>query len=90
MARFLNTRGKSSLAVGICDRSRRKVPIGRLVEDPNVPGLRVLPQDRDEFDPYRLQPPAAEDITVRFARPERRFDPAPGDFNADFNADFGQ
>lgn len=79
MARFINTRGRSTLAVGICDRSRRKVPLEKLVEDPNVPGLRVLPQDRDEFDPYRLPPPAADHITLRFTRPEQKLIPDPAD-----------
>lgn len=81
MARFLNTRGRSTLGIGICDRSRRKVPLGKLVEDPNVPGLRVLPQDRDELDPYRLQPPGADHVTLRFTRPEQKLIPDPEDQN---------
>ncbi len=67
---FLDTRGNASLAVAICDRCKRKFPIGQLMSDPNSPGRRVCAADRDQFDPYRLSARQAEDITVRFPRPD--------------------
>lgn len=70
MPAFLDTTGKSSLAIGICGRCSRKFPIGELHPDPNYPGLRVCRADLDEFDPYRLPARQTEDITLRFPRPD--------------------
>ena len=79
MSRYLYTRGRPTLAVGICQRSGFKVPLDQLVEDPNVPGLMVRRKDCDEYDPYRLSPPAAEDITLRNPRPDVKLRPDPAD-----------
>lgn len=68
MGRFLNTRGRSTLTIGICDRCRRKFPIGMLMSDPNAPGLKVCAADLDELDPYSLPMRAPENITPRFVR----------------------
>lgn len=70
MPLFLDTRGKSSLTVAICDRCNRKFPIGELQPDPNSPGLMVCAADRDELDPYRLPARETEDITPPFVRPD--------------------
>ncbi len=70
MSIYLDTRGKSSLAVGICGRCSRKLPIVELMPDPNYPGLFVCEKDRDQFDPYRLPARQTENITVRFPRPD--------------------
>lgn len=70
MSVFLDTRGRDSLAIGICGRCSRKFPIGDLMPDPNYPGLRVCRKDLDEFDPYRLPARQPENITVRFPRPD--------------------
>lgn len=70
MPTFLDTTGNTTLAIGICDRCRRKFPIGELRPDPNSPGLRVCRDDRDDFDPYRLPARQPETITVRFPRPD--------------------
>jgi hypothetical protein len=70
MAVYLDTRGKSSLAIGICGRCSQKFPIGELRSDPNYPGLMVCDKDRDDFDPYRLPARQPEDIALRFARPD--------------------
>jgi len=70
MPTFLNTTGNPTLAIGICDRCRRKFPIGELKSDPNSPGLMVCAADRDQFDPYRLPARQTEDITLRFVRPD--------------------
>jgi hypothetical protein len=70
MPLYLDTRGNSSLAVGICGRCSRKFPIGELVSDPNYPGLRVCRDDADQFDPYRLPARQTEDISLQYARPD--------------------
>ena len=70
MSRYVNTLGRGTLAVGICDRCRRKFPLMDLVEDPNAPGLRVCTADRDVLDPYLLPPREDESIQLDFARPD--------------------
>lgn len=70
MSVWLNTRGRSSLAVAICGRCNRKFPIGDLRPDPNIPGLMVCDKDRDQFDPYRLPARQTENIALRFPRPD--------------------
>jgi hypothetical protein len=70
MPRFLDTRGRTTLAIGICDRCKRKFPLDELMPDPNFPGLRVCRVDLDQFDPYRLAPRATETITLPFVRPD--------------------
>ena len=67
---FLDTRGNSSLAIGVCGRCSQKFPIGELHPDPNYPGLMVCAKDRDNFDPYRLPARQPENIALRFARPD--------------------
>lgn len=68
MAVFLDTRGNSTLGIGICDRCKIKMPLDKLGPDPNFPGLRVCEKDRDDYDPYRLPAPAAENIALPFVR----------------------
>ncbi len=70
MSVFLDTRGRSSLAIGICGRCSRKFPIGELHSDPNYPGLLVCRADQDQFDPYRLPARQPENIALRYARPD--------------------
>lgn len=70
MSVFLDTRGNSSLAIGICGRCSRKFPIGELHPDPNYPGLLVCRDDQDLFDPYRLPARQPENIALRYARPD--------------------
>lgn len=68
---FLDTRGNSSLAIGICGRCSRKLPIGELRPDPNIPGLRVCGDGcADDYDPYRLPARQTENIALRYARPD--------------------
>lgn len=68
MPLYLNTRGNSTLGIGICSRCSRKFPLDKLQPDPNFPGLRVCAKDMDQFDPYRLPPRQTEDITLPFMR----------------------
>jgi hypothetical protein len=70
MGVWLNTRGRSSLAIGICGRCNRKFPLGDLRPDPNIPALMVCDKDRDQFDPYRLPARRTENISLRFPRPD--------------------
>lgn len=70
MPLYLDTRGRPSLAIGICARCSRKFPIGELLPDPNAPGLRVCAADRDQLDPYRLPARQSESITMRHPRPD--------------------
>lgn len=67
---FLNTLGRSTLGIGICDRCKFKFPLEELQPDPNIPGLRVCAKDADQFDPWRL--PALQDdrLVLPFVRPD--------------------
>lgn len=70
MGAYLNTLGRSTLAIGICDRCKRKFSLDDLYRDPNSPGLRVCMADKDDFDPYRLPARQPEKITLAFVRPD--------------------
>jgi len=70
MSIFLDTKGKATLGIGICDRCKRKFPLGELKPDRNSPGLRVCKDDNDEFDPYRLPPRQADRLVLPFTRPD--------------------
>lgn len=70
MPLYLDTRGRSTLAIGICGRCSRKFPMGELLPDPNYPGLLCCAVDRDEYDPYRLPARQPEKISLMFARPD--------------------
>lgn len=74
MGVFLDTTGRSTLGIGICDRCKRKFSLDDLHPDPNSPGLRVCRVDRDQLDPYRLPARQTEDITLRFVRPDAPLD----------------
>lgn len=67
---FLDTRGHSTLAIGICGRCSIKYPLDELHPDPNYPGLFVCDYDRDDFDPWRLTPRPTENITLQNPRPD--------------------
>lgn len=70
MGAYIDTTGHGTYAIGICDRCSRKFPLDELESDPNVPGLRVCREDRDDFDPYRLPPREVEEITLTYPRPD--------------------
>ncbi len=70
MPLFLNTRGRSTLGIGICDRCRVKKSLGDLHQDRNLPGLRVCDGCNDEYDPYRYAAPPVENISLPFVRPD--------------------
>lgn len=70
MPKFLDTRGQTTLGIGICDRCKRKFPLAKLMPDPNSPGLRVCAADKDNFDPWRLPARQPDRITLPFVRPD--------------------
>jgi hypothetical protein len=70
VATFIDTRGQTKLAIGICARCSVKMPYSELVEDGNIPGLWVCEADRDPIDPWRLPPRQTENITLEHARPD--------------------
>lgn len=74
MSVFLDTTGRSTLAIAICGRCSRKFPYDDLMPDPNYPGLRVCKDDLDDYDPYRLPARQTENITLRFPRPDTPLD----------------
>lgn len=76
---FLDTTGEPTLAVGVCDRCKKKFPIARLSPDRNSPGLMVCDKDNDEYDPWRLPARKTEDITVRRPRPDTPLAPTDDD-----------
>lgn len=80
MAVFLDTRGRATLGIGICDRCSIKMPLDQLHPDPNFPGLRVCDKDLDQFDPYRLAAPPADNIVLPFTRPDTPIPTNPAGF----------
>lgn len=68
---YLDTTGRTKIAIAKCDRCQVKYPYDELSSDPNYPGLRVCPDGcKDELDPYRLPPRETENITLEFPRPD--------------------
>jgi len=70
MSVYLDTLGKTTLAIGICGRCSRKFSLDDLYSDPNYPGLKVCKVDVDDYDPYRLPARQPEKISLLFARPD--------------------
>lgn len=62
--------GAPYYAVGICDRCNRRFLLHELIEDGNLPGLRVCRDDWDMLDPYRLPPRQSDNLTLPFVRPD--------------------
>jgi hypothetical protein len=91
MPKFLDTRGRSTLAIGICDRCKRKFPLGDLKPDRNSPGLLVCDADNDEFDPWRKPfNPKDANIAVRRPRPDESIAlPAPEAASIEFDSASG-
>ena len=70
MPKFLDTRGNSTLGIGICGRCSGKFPLHELHPDPNTPGLKVCRDDLDVLDPYRLPARQPDRIVLPFTRPD--------------------
>lgn len=88
MPMFLNTKGKATLGIGICGRCSAKFSLEDLMPDPNYPGLKVCRKDRDDYDPYRLAPRAADRIALAYARPDVDLATHPAGFITEDNEDF--
>jgi len=67
---YLDTRGQSTLGIGICGRCSIKFPLGELRPDRNSPGLYVCEKDNDEYDPYRLPARQPDRIVLPYCRPD--------------------
>jgi hypothetical protein len=70
MSLWLNTRGKASVAIAVCDRCHTKAAYSDLVKDPDLPGLRVHPNCADQRDPWKLPPRQTELISLEYPRPD--------------------
>lgn len=70
MSVYLDTRGQSTLGIGLCARCSRKFPLNELYSDPNSPGLKVCQEDLDVLDPYRLPPRQPDNLVLPFVRPD--------------------
>jgi hypothetical protein len=70
MPKYLDTKGNTTLGIGICQRCWRKFPLGELMDDPNIRGFKVCKDDKDLFDPYRLPARSPDKITLPFIRPD--------------------
>jgi hypothetical protein len=77
MSIWLDTRGRSTLGIGLCARCSRKMSLDELFSDPNSPGLRVCREDLDNLDPYRLPPRQPDTITLPFVRPDSPLSTSP-------------
>lgn len=81
MAGWDDPTGHTWYAVGICDRCKRRFLLDELIEDGNLPGLRVCRDDWDELDPYRLPARQPDNLVLPFVRPdEPLIAPAPVTF----------
>ena len=88
MGIFLDTRGRSTLGIGICARCSRKMSLDDLYSDPNAPGLRVCKADLDVLDPYRLPARQPDRIVLPFVRPDISIATAPAGLISQDGDDF--
>lgn len=70
MPLYLDTRGKSTVAIGRCDRCSSKVALADMRDDGDKPGMRVCDPCHDKIDAWRLPVRQTEDITLRYPRPD--------------------
>lgn len=70
MRTYLDPTGHPYFAKGVCDRCGRQFLLDELIEDGNLPGLRVCRADWDELDPYRLPPRQPDNLVLPFVRPD--------------------
>lgn len=70
MTDWFDPTGHTYFAVGLCDRCHRAFLLDELIQDGNLPGLRVCRDDWDELDPYRLPPRQPDPLVLPFVRPD--------------------
>lgn len=64
------TIASGDLALAICQRCNFQYPYKELSEDPNIKGLRVCCDCKDQYDPWRLAPPQPDPLQLRWPRPD--------------------
>lgn len=74
---YLNTTGNTTLGIGICQRCNFKFPLGELMDDPNIMGMKVCRADRDDFDPYRMAARPSDKSQLPFVRPDTPIETPP-------------
>lgn len=77
MARFLNTIGKTNLAVAVCGRCNRKVANADLQRDPDS-RLMVCSGCVDAPDPWRLPMRVPDRVSLPFVQADTPIDNLPG------------
>lgn len=76
MPRFINTIGRSTIAVAICQRCSFKMPHADMVRDSDT-GMMMHRHCTDASDPWKLPPRAPDRIALRNARPDTPIDSLP-------------
>lgn len=72
-----NSYASGRIAIAICGRCSTKQPYLKLSADPNVPGLRVCRECKDQLDPYRLSPRQPDSFVLQYPRPDLPLDDLP-------------
>lgn len=70
MTDWFDPTGHAYFAVGVCDRCHRVFILDELIQDGNLPGLRVCRDDWDQLDPYRLPARQPDRLVLPFVRPD--------------------
>lgn len=68
------TLASGDLSIAICQRCWLQYDYKQLSEDPNIKGLRVCQDCKDQFDPWRLAPPPPDPLQLRRPRPDTPLD----------------
>jgi hypothetical protein len=78
-SRYLDTRGYSTLGIGVCARCSTKRSLTELMSDPNASGLKVCRDPGegciDKYDPYRMPARSPDPIKLPFNRPDQPLEP---------------
>lgn len=90
MTDWFDPTGHPWYAVGLCDRCHRAFLLDELIQDGNLPGLRVCKDDWDQLDPYRLPARQSDPLVLPFVRPDEPViePPAPTFFRITETDDF--
>ena len=68
------TLASGDLSIAICMRCGFKYEYKELSQDPNIKGLRVCADCKDDYDPWRLPPPQPDPLQLRWPRPDESLD----------------
>lgn len=72
MSRYINTMGRSNLAIGICQRCRFKYALDDLSPDRDNKGLLVCVDCNDIRDPYKLPARRADKFSIKRPSPDEK------------------